>query len=31
MGVFLIAIGIVLVGAARRRREIERLAWPDER
>jgi hypothetical protein len=31
VGVFLIAFGVVMLGAARRRHEIERLLWPDER
>jgi len=30
-GLFLIAMGLVVLGAARRRQEIERLVWPDER
>jgi len=31
MGIFLVLAGVVLLGAARRRQQIERLLWPDER
>jgi len=30
-GLVLVALGLVMLGAARRRQAIERLAWPDER
>jgi hypothetical protein len=30
LGVFLVVAGLMFLGAARRREEIERLAWPDE-
>jgi hypothetical protein len=31
VGVFLIGLGLMLVTAAHRREQLERLAWPDER
>jgi hypothetical protein len=31
LGIFSIALGLVMLGLARRRQEVERLLWPDER
>jgi len=31
LGIALIGLGLILAGAARRRAEVERMLWPDER
>jgi hypothetical protein len=31
LGIFCIGMGLVLLGLARRRQEVERLLWPDQR
>jgi hypothetical protein len=29
-GLFLVGLGVVVLGVARKREEIERMRWPDE-
>jgi len=31
VGIVLLAVGVLMLAAARRRQELERLLWPDER